>query len=103
MAAMLAALLAFIVVASPQADRKREELAKPEFVKSGGKRIDVDGGHAAPFLADVDGDGKQDLLVGQYIDGRLRVYANMGDRRRPRFGKFRWFEAGGALGKTKAG
>jgi FG-GAP-like repeat len=35
-------------------------------------------GYAAPCWADVDGDGKKDLLVGEYSGG-IRVYKNLGD------------------------
>jgi hypothetical protein len=36
-------------------------------------------GYAAPCWADVDGDGKKDLLVGQFRGGKIRVYKNLGD------------------------
>lgn len=35
-------------------------------------------GYAAPCWADVDADGKKDLLVGQFNDGKIRVYKNLG-------------------------
>src|SRR5947207_322117 len=47
-------------------------------VKVGAKPITVDVGHSAPFLADLDGDGKAELLVGQFGEGKLRVYRNEG-------------------------
>ena len=31
-------------------------------------------GYAAPCLADVDGDGKRELLVGQFRDGKIQVF-----------------------------
>src|SRR5262245_27080919 len=49
------------------------DLAAPVALKSGGKVIDVDVGHAAPFLADL-GDGKLSLLIGQFGGGKLRAY-----------------------------
>ena len=31
-------------------------------------------GYAAPCLADLDADGKKELLVGQFRDGKIRVF-----------------------------
>jgi hypothetical protein len=36
-------------------------------------------GYAAPCWADMDGDGKKDLLVGQFAQGKIRLYRNLGD------------------------
>jgi len=36
-------------------------------------------GYAAPSWADIDGDGKKDLLVGQFSKGKIRVFKNLGD------------------------
>ena len=65
-----------------------------------GKPLDVArDGHSAPFVGDFDGDGKRDLLVGQYHEGRLRVYRNRGDDAAAAVrGFLRWFEAGGRAG-----
>ena len=35
-------------------------------------------GWAAPCWADIDGDGKKDLLVGQFSQGKINVYKNLG-------------------------
>jgi hypothetical protein len=35
-------------------------------------------GYAAPCWADIDGDDKKDLLVGQFNDGKIRVFKNLG-------------------------
>lgn len=69
------------------------DLAPPVRITAGGKPIDV-AGHAAPFLGDFNRDGKNDLLVGQNIGGRLRIYGNTGTNARPKFGSFEWFKAG---------
>ena len=36
-------------------------------------------GYAAPCWADVDGDGKKHLLVGQFNQGKIRVFKHLGD------------------------
>jgi hypothetical protein len=36
-------------------------------------------GYAAPCWANVDGDGKKDLLVGQFNKGKIRVFKNLGE------------------------
>ena len=79
------------------------ELAEPFIVKAGGQPIKVEIGHAAPILADYDGDGLPDLLVGQFGNGRLRIYKNVGSRTEPKFDKFEWFQAGGKIAEVEAG
>ena len=48
------------------------EFEKPYRIFADGKAIDTDIGHAAPLVTDFDGDGLDDLLVGQFGDGHLR-------------------------------
>jgi hypothetical protein len=79
------------------------EFMLPFRVEAAGKPIDVDIGHAAPLVVDFDGDGVKDLLVGQFGEGKLRIYRNEGTAAAPKFGAFAWFKAGGAEGKVPAG
>jgi hypothetical protein len=79
-------------------------LLPPVPILAGGRPLDVEReGHAAPFAGDLDGDGKLALLVGEYFEGRLRIYRNAGTRRRPRFDSWTWFEAGGKPGRVPEG
>jgi hypothetical protein len=55
-----------------------DELALPVRLEADGRPIDTDVGHAAPFVTDFDGDGVQDLLVGQFGSGLLWFYRNEG-------------------------
>lgn len=80
-----------------------DEFGPPFRVLANGKPIDVEIGHAAPLVADFNGDGIDDLLVGQFGDGKLRIYRNQGDNLNRKFGGFAWFQAGGADGKVPAG
>ena len=73
--------------------QRATDLAAPVLVMAGGKPIDVDG-YAAPFVGDLDGDGKNDLLVGQYVYGKLRIYRNVGTNADPRLDGFEWFTVG---------
>src|SRR3954470_17550304 len=49
-------------------------------------------GYAAPCWADIDGDGKKDLLVGQFHLGKIRVFKNLGQGN---FAEGAWLQAGG--------
>jgi hypothetical protein len=60
------------------------ELAEPVRIEADGKPIDTETGHAAPCVADIDGDGVQDLLVGQFGKGLLWIYRNEGTNAEPR-------------------
>ena len=78
------------------AENRAADLAAPVAIMAGDSPIEVEG-YAAPFVGDFDGDGKQDLLVGQYGLGRLRIYRNLGSNVQPVFKGFEWFEAGGRI------
>ena len=73
------------------------ELAPPFLVEAEGGAIDVAGGNSAPFLHDLDGDGLFELLVGQFEDGGVRVYPNVGKRGEPRFAGWHFLRAGEQL------
>lgn len=80
------------------------ELLPPVQIQAGGQPIDVQrSGHSAPFVGDFDGDGVRDLLVGQFSEGRLRIYRNVGTNTQPRFDKYTWFEAGGQIAEVPVG
>ena len=56
------------------------EFAKPVRMQSGGEAVRVESpGYASPCWADIDGDGKKDLLVGQFNGGKIRIFKNRGD------------------------
>jgi hypothetical protein len=70
-------------------------LSAPVKVRAGGGILQVDGGHLDPWVCDFDGDGKRDLLVGQFMPGKLRFYRNLGSNNRPRFDGFTYVKAAG--------
>jgi hypothetical protein len=97
------ALLASAFVA-PLRGAEPGELLPPVQIQAGGKPLDIEReGHAAPFVADFFEDGTLALLVGQYQDGRLRVYRNTGTRAQPKFDSYVWFKAGGAIASVPVG
>lgn len=56
-------------------------------------------GHCGPWVADVDGDGVRDLVVGDF-SGLFRFYRNEGDNRKPRYAKAVNLQAGGVDAKV---
>ena len=80
----------------------KDELLPPVKIMAGGKRIDTDLGHAAPFLVDLDGKGVKHLLVGQFGEGKLAIYRNIGTNKEPKFDKKEWFQGGAVIGRVPA-
>ena len=80
-----------------------QEFEKPVRLKASGEFINVEIGHAAPYLYDWNGDGVRDLLVGQFGQGKLRIYLNRGTNTEPRYEALEWFRAGGAIATVPAG
>ena len=55
------------------------EFKPPVRLKVGDKPIQTESpGYAAPCWADINGDGKKDLLVGQFKQGKIKIYTNLG-------------------------
>jgi hypothetical protein len=92
---MILTLLSMALASSALAFGDPVEFQRPTRLMADGVPVRVEEpGWACPCWADVDGDGKKDLLVGQFRGGKIRVYRNLGD------GKLAtgdWLEADGAV------
>src|SRR5437870_12994140 len=97
------AISTFLAFALLGADGPSRELAPPVRVEAAGKPIDTEVGHAAPFVCDFDGDGVKDLLVGQFGDGILWFYKNVGTNAQPKFAAGVKFKDGGKDGRVPTG
>ena len=76
---------------------------EPVRLKAGDEFIDVDVGHAAPLVEDMNGDGLKDLLVGQFGGGKLWIFPNEGNNAEPKFGPGKLFKKGGPEGTVPTG
>jgi hypothetical protein len=66
----------------------------PVRIRAGDSYVRVEApGFAAPCLHDVDNDGKQDLVVGQFAGGKLHLHKGLGDGK---FAAGEWLQADGA-------
>ena len=65
-------------------------------IQANGSPIDV-GTYSIPNVCDWDSDGKKDLLVGQFLDGKVRFYRNQGTDEEPVFTNFTYLEAHGEI------
>lgn len=74
------------------------EFEEPVLLKAAGEPIGVESpGYAAPCWADIDGDGKEELLVGQFSKGKIKVYQHLGDLE---FAEGEWLEAEGEIAEV---
>ncbi len=91
--------IALVMAALSSAAWAGDELSKPMPVLFGKSQLDVElFGHAAPFVADIDDDGRQDLLVGESYQGRMRIYRNVGGKAEPKFADHTPFKDGDRTG-----
>jgi len=73
------------------------DFEKPVRLKAGDDFVRVEApGYAAPCVADVDRDGKPDLLVGQFKDGRIKVYKGQD---KMKFAPGDWLKTEGEIAK----
>lgn len=98
------------------------QLETPFKIIANGKPIDLySSGHAAPFVFDFNGDGKKDIVIGEFnapmskelqikydamsdsdknafvkpFGGKARIYINIGTDQTPVFGDYTYLQAGG--------
>jgi hypothetical protein len=114
---VLLAILVLLVsglpdAAQPPAKKSKEPRARPAVayrfappvrLEAAGKPIDTEVGHAAPLVVDFDGDGKNDLLVGQFGGGTLWFYKNIGTNARPKYAAGLQFKEGKPDGRVPTG
>ncbi len=68
----------------------------PYNLECAGSAIDV-GYYASPCVADWDGDGLKDLILGQFSYGYIRFYKNEGTNASPVFNSFSYLYADGSI------
>lgn len=61
------------------------EFASPFYIQADGRDIDIKDSMVDPTVADLDGDGIKDLLVGTRDYGRIYCYHNDGTNANPVF------------------
>lgn len=90
--------IAFVAMCGFGSSLSAADFDAPVLVTGGDKPIQVESpGYAAPCLADIDGDGIEDLLVGQFNGGKITYYRGLGPGR---FDKGTWLEAGGKVAQV---
>ncbi len=99
--AAIAAVGAAAPPSSPNDDARNSVFQKPVRLKAADLFIDSgpQWAHSGPCLHDVDGDGRRDLLVGDF-SGQFRLYRNVGTDREPKFAASELLMAGGAVAKV---
>lgn len=72
------------------------EFETPVRLKAGDEYVSVEApGYACPTLADVDEDGKLDLVVGQFNNGHMQFFKNIAaDGESPEFAAAEWIKTG---------
>lgn len=74
------------------------DFAAPVRLKAGDEFIRVEKpGFAAPCLADIDRDGKPDLLVGQFNKGKIKLYKGLAGGK---FAPGEWLKAEGSVAEV---
>jgi hypothetical protein len=74
------------------------EFEPPVRLKADGVAVRVESpGFAFPCLADMDGDGKLDLLVGQFSKGKIQVFKGLGGGK---FARGAWLQADGKVAEV---
>ena len=97
-AVVLVAALAVAVPAFGQVPRFRD----PVRIEAGGVPIGL-GNYTAPVMYDWNGDGKKDMIVGQFSQGRIAYFENVGEDSAPVFAGLEYLRADGQIIQLPSG
>lgn len=93
MAEVVFVILSFLSISADET-----AFSDPVRLQGGSSIIQVEApGYACPSFFDVDGDGKKDLIVGQFKKGYMKLYRNLGDQK---FGAGEWIMADGKVAEV---
>lgn len=75
---------------------RESQFESPVRLEAEGQPIKVESpGYACPTVADVDGDGKSDLVVGQFNQGHMQFFKNLAESgATPKFAAAEWLKTG---------
>ena len=91
-------LLSALLLGGGTAFSSAADFEPPVRLKAGDAAIRVESpGYAAPCWADLKGDGKKHLLVGQFNQGKIRVFKHLGAEK---FAPGTWLQAEGKVAEV---
>jgi hypothetical protein len=91
-------LYIFLLVAFagyPSAGGAPLELHSGEYIQADGAPLSV-AIMSAPTVADWNSDGKKDLVVGQFSEGKIRLFTNLNTHADPVFGSGAYIQSAGS-------
>lgn len=90
--------LSVVLLAGGSACSSGADFEPPVRLMAGGAAIRVESpGYAAPGWADLHGDGKNYLLVGQFNDGKIQVFEHL---KGEKFAPGAWLKAEGQIAEV---
>jgi hypothetical protein len=91
-------LLGVLVLASGTCFVSAAEFERPVRLKAGDTAVRVESpGFAAPCYVDLRGNGQKQLLVGQFNNGKIRIFEHLGAEH---FGPGEWLRAEGKVAEV---
>ncbi len=91
-------LLSALLLGGSTAFCSAADFESPVRLKAGDAAIRVESpGYAAPCWTDIDGDGKKELLVGQFRQGKIQVFKHLGAEK---FAPGDWLQAEGKVAEV---
>ena len=71
------------------------QLQEGVLLEADGEAINIEVGHLVPVVVDWNEDGKKDLLIGQFKEGKIGLYLNEGTDGKPKLKFSGYLKAGG--------